>query len=171
MIKAQYTDPAFQNHGFWNHSHHLVVDAGVYPGTTEPLIELYKIDLVQNLQAASGTGGKPRNIALFRKAIPIGGTMLSGAWTKIWMWVEGVDYDESSAAASVGFHPITGNLHVVLSFGRRDANGSVTYQQWEEQINRSTFAPPIERLPPASGGLSARYVEALERTCDYLNIP
>lgn len=146
MQKALYSDPKFNNHGFWNHTHHLVFDAGVYPGTVSPLIELYKIDLAQNLNATAGGGGKPRNIALFRKTIPIGGNMLSGSWELIKMWQEGVDYDDSSAAASVAIHPITANLHVVLSFGKRNADGAVQFQEWEEQINRSTFAPPIERL-------------------------
>jgi len=146
MIKSQYTDPALNSGGFWNHVHHFVFDAGVYPGTTNVLIELYKIDLVQSPYAASGKAGKPRNIALFYKPIPIGSNMLGGTWRLLKMWQEGVDYQDSSAAGSVAVHPHTGNVHVQLSFGMHDAHGNVVFQEYEEQIQRSTFAAPIERL-------------------------
>jgi hypothetical protein len=147
MQPVSYADPKFNGHGFWNHVHHVVVQSGVIPGTTEPLIELYKIDLVQNLQSSDGGGGKPRNIALFVRQVPSGGTMLSGEWKLIKMWEEGKDYDDSSSAASVAVHPNTGNVHVILSFGMRTAEGKIVFRECEEMIQRSSFAAPIVRPP------------------------
>ena len=147
MIKSVYSDPRFNSHGFWKHIAHQWFDAGVYPGTTNPLIELYKINLVDNLSGDGHAGGKPRNIALFRKAIPPNSNMLAGVWDLIHMWQEGIDYDDSSAAGSVVIHQITGNVHVCLSFGKQNADGVTVFSEWEEQINRWTFAVPIERIP------------------------
>lgn len=147
MQKSIYADPKYQDHGFTNHLSHVVVDSGVFPGTANPLIELYSLELTQNINATSGTGGKPRNIYLFYKYIPLGGNMLSGAWQCIGKWQEGIDYDDSSAAGSVAVHPITGNVHVQMTFGKRDSNGNVCYQKWEEQIQRTSFTAPIERPP------------------------
>jgi hypothetical protein len=157
MLKSRYSDPNVQDHGFVNHIAHVVRDMGVYPGTTNPLIECYKVELIQNLGATSGTGAKPRNIALFRKALGPGQDPSTGTWQLIKMWSEKLDanapgdYDDASAAGSVDIHPHTGDVHVVLSFGKRNAAGAMTYQPWEALIQRATFAPSIVRLPTQAG--------------------
>ena len=161
MIKSQFTDPRINNHGFVKHIHHRVVDCGVVPGTTTPLIEAYQIEMIENLKATSGTGGKPRNLALFRKVLNVADPR-AGAWDLIAMWEELKDYEESSAAGSVDVLP-DGTVHVSLAFGKKNAAGAVQYQPWEASVARSAFAPPIERLPvggepgppgpPGSGGL------------------
>lgn len=151
MQKSHYSDPNIQDHGFVNHIAHRIVDMGVYPGTTTPLIECYKVELIQNLGATSGTGAKPRNIALFRKALGPGQDASTGTWQLIKMWAEGIDYDDASAAGSVDIHPATGDVHVVLSFGKKNAAGQMTYQPWEALIQRATFAPAVVRLPVQQG--------------------
>lgn len=190
MNKSQYTDPAIDGHGFVNHIHSIIRDLGVYPGTATPLIECYKVELIQNLGATSGTGAKPRNIALFRKALGQGQDPSTGAWQLIKMWAEGVDYDDASAAGTVDIHPISGDVHVVMSFGKKNAAGAMTYQPWEALIQRATFAPAVVRLPVqgapgpkgdpgpqgpqgapgAGGGLSAEDVEALRRLKVWLGL-
>ena len=102
MIKSHYTDLRFDNHGFVKHVHHMIADCGVIPGTTTPLREAYQIALIEHLTATSGTGGKPRSIALFRKVLGIDPT--AGAWQFLEMWTEGTakddDYEESIAAGA-----------------------------------------------------------------------
>lgn len=147
LTRSQYDSPVFQDRGFVNHIHHVVVDMGVYPGTKEPLVELYKIEMVSNLQSTSGTGAKPRNLALFRKVLAPNADPTTNVWSLLKMWQEGVDYDDASAAGTVSVLP-NGTVHVVMSFGKRNAAGQMTYQPWEASIPR-TFGPPIER--PAGG--------------------
>lgn len=161
MIKSRYSDPAIDGHGFINHIHSIDRDMGVIPGTDTPLIEAYKIEMIQKLQSTSGTGGKPRNLALFRKIIADDPS--AGVWHLIHMWTEGdvtkgADYDESSAAGSVDVLP-DGTVHVVMSFGKRTAPGATTYQYqpWEATVRRTTFAPAIERLPTGGTGNDPRY--------------
>lgn len=147
MIKSQYSDLAFQDHGFTNHIHHVMKDMGVFPGTTKPLIEIYKLIMISNLQATFGGGAKPRNLALFRKVIGDGGNLSTHTWNLLRMWREGVDYDDSSASGSVDVSDLTGDIHVVMSFGKKNASGQLTFQDWEDYIARSSFAPTIVRLP------------------------
>lgn len=151
--KSAYSDSAFQNHGFVNHIHHVLKDMGVYPGSNQPLIELYKIEMISNLQSTAGTGAKPRNLALFRKVLTPFADPTSGSWILLKMWSEGIDYDDASAAGTVDINPIDGTVHVVMSFGKKDANGAMTYQPWEASVLRNTFGPAIERptLPGTQG--------------------
>lgn len=149
MIKSQYSDPAFQDHGFINHIHHVVKNMGVFPGTTKPLIEIYKLIMISNLPSTAGGGAKPRNLALFRKVIGDGGNLSTHTWNLLRMWREGVDYDDSSASGSVDVSDLTGDVHVVMSFGKKNAAGQLAFQDWEDFIPRSSFAPAIVRLPVA----------------------
>ena len=146
LVKTQYADAKFQDHGFVNHIHHVVKDMGVYPGTTNPLIELYALEMIQNLQASSGGGGKPRNLALFRKALSPGADPTTSKWWLLHMWAEGVDYDDAAAAGTVDVLP-DGTVHVCMAFGKKNAEGALTWQQWEASIRREVFAGPIVRLP------------------------
>jgi hypothetical protein len=147
LTKSHYapSDPQIEGRGFVNHIHHIVRDMGV-DQNGNPLVEAYKIIAIQNMQAASGTGGKPRNIALLRKVL--GG---DGLWHMIGIWQEGQDYDESSAAGSVDVDPISGRVLVVMSFGKA-AGSRFQYQSWEAMIERATFAPPIVRPPDSAQG-------------------
>lgn len=152
-VRSQYSDPNVQNHGFVNHIHHVIKDMGVYPGTNQPLVECYKIEMISNLQSTSGTGAKPRNLALFRKALAPFAEPTTGSWQMIKMWSEGVDYDDASAAGSVDVLPTSGMVHIVMSFGKKDQSGNMTYQPWEASLDRSLFAPAIERpVPPGAPG-------------------
>lgn len=164
MLKSDYSDPVFQNHGFINHIHHVVFDAGVFPNTQTPLLELYKIVMISNLAALGDKGGKPRNLALFRKIIAPNTLISAGKWDLLKMWQEGRDYEESSAAGSVSINPLNGNVHVVLSFGKANDDGVIAFQTWENVIPRNSFAQPIVRLPvlAADSALFAA-VEALQR--------
>lgn len=146
MIKSQYSDPAIQDHGFINHIHHVVKNMGVFPGTTKSLIEIYKLIMISNLPSTAGGGAKPRNLALFRKVIGDGGNLSTHTWNLLRMWKEGVDYDDSSASGSVDVHDLTGDVHVVMSFGKKNSAGQLTFQDWEDFIPRSSFAPTIVRL-------------------------
>lgn len=149
MIKSRYSDPALQDHGFVNHIHHVVKDMGVFPGTTKPLIEVYKIIMISNLQATSGGGAKPRNLALLRKVIGDDGNLSAHTWIVLRMWREGIDYDDSSAAGSVDVSDLTGDVHVIMSFGKKNSAGVLTFQSWEDTVVRGSFAPNIVRLPVA----------------------
>jgi hypothetical protein len=150
MIKSHYSDPNIQDHGFVSHIHHVMRDMGVYPGTSLRLVELYKIEMISNLTVTSGTGAKPRNLALFRKALGPGEDPSANTWQLIKMWSEGIDYDDASAAGSVDVDTTTGTVHILMSFGKKNAAGAITYQPWEASVARATFAPTIER-PAAQG--------------------
>lgn len=149
-VKSRYVNLSLQDHGFVNHIHHIVRDMGVVPGTSVPLIEAYKVELIQRPSAPAGTGGKPRNIAVFRKVLT--GDPTGGAWALLEMWEELRDYSESSAAGSVDVDPISGAVHVVMSFGKTLPSGAVQYQPWEASIPRAAFALPIERPPEGAPG-------------------
>lgn len=155
MIKSHFTDPRFENHGFVKHIHHCDADCGVVPGTETPLIESYQIEMIEHLSATSGTGGRPRNIALFRKVL--GSDPSAGAWQFLEMWEEKLsengpgDYDDASCAGSVGMLP-DGTLHISMAFGKKNASGAMQYQPWEATKPRSDFAAPIERLPDGQPG-------------------
>lgn len=161
LIKSRYSDPAIDGRGFVNHIHHCLKDMGVLPGTTTPLTEAYKIEFIQNLQATSGGGSKPRNLALFRKTIADDPS--AGVWHLIHMWKEGADYDDAHSAGSVDVDAITGDVHVVMSFGKKLPSGALQFQPWEATVRRTTFAPAIERLPGTTtdSALEAR-IAALE---------
>lgn len=148
MLKSRYSDPRFNDHGFVNHIHSVMKDMGVYPDGSR-LVECYKIMMVQNLQAAAGGGAKPRNLALFRKVLSPNAAPESGTWDLLKMWQEGVDYDDASAAGSVDVDITTGMIHIVMSFGKFNGSGALTFQTWEASMPRS-FAPPIVR--PSVGG-------------------
>ena len=160
MIKSQYLDPAINGHGFVNHIHSVVKDMGL-DAMGRPLVEEYKIEMIQNLRATSGTGGKPRNLMLFHRVI--GG---DPRWRELGRWQEGIDYDDASAAGSVDVSEITGAVLIQMSFGKKNAGGAMQYQSWEALIERAAFAPAIVRpastdrppipIPPA-GALSALY--------------
>jgi len=154
LVKSQYTDPAFQDHGFVNHIDSTIFDAGVIPGTQTPLFESYKVMLVQNLQSISGAGGKPRNIAVFRKVL--GALPNTGQWQLLQMWQEGVDYNDSSAAGSITVTP-DGTVHIIMSFGKTVAANRVAYQSWEAAIPRSQFAAPIVRPTPTPPPTPGQY--------------
>lgn len=141
MNKSQYSDPKWQDRGFVNHIHHVVKDMGVDTAGA-PLIEAYKVELIQKPAATSGTGGKPRNIALFRKVVK--GDPAEGEWALIHMWQEGVEYDDSSAAGTVDVLP-DGTVHVVMSFGKRISATALQFQPWEASVARSAFADPVHR--------------------------
>lgn len=151
MIKSRYADQSIDGHGFVNHISHVIVDLGVYPGTVDRLVECYKIELLQNIGATSGTGGKPRNLALFRKALGPGEDPRANVWHMVKMWQEGIDYDDAAAAGSVAVDLLTGQIHVVMSFGKKNAAGAMTYQPWEASVARNTFAPAVVRLPTSVG--------------------
>lgn len=163
MIKSRYSDPALQDHGFVNHISHVVKDMGVFPGTTKPLIEVYKIIMISNLQATAGGGAKPRNLALLRKVIGDDGNLSAHTWTVLRMWREGVDYDDSSAAGSVDVSDLTGDVHVVMSFGKKNSAGQLTFQDWEDTVARGSFAPSIVRLPVAGSAVDPRVAALLEQ--------
>lgn len=151
MIKSRYSDPAFEGHGYVKHIHHVMKDLGVYPGTDQPLVELYKIIMIENIPSIGTSGGKPRNLALFRKALGPREDPSANVWHTLRMWAEGVDYDDSSAGGSIDVSETTGDVHVLLTFGKRNAQGQVAFQEWEETIKRSAFAPAIERRQAAGG--------------------
>lgn len=132
-----------------NHIHHRDVDCGVYPDG-RPLFESYKVVMISNLQSTSGTGARPRNIALFRKALAPYADPSTGVWNLIKMWQEGADYDDSSASGSVDVFP-NGTVHITMSFGRRNSEGHMTYQSWEATVYRGTFAPRIVRKSEYAG--------------------
>lgn len=167
MIKAQYSDPKFQDHGFFNHLHHVLFDAGVVPNTQLPLFELYKLDKFENLAGMGDKGGKPRNLALFRKVVPGNTSLTSGKWDLIRMWQEGLDYNDASSGGSVVINPVNGNVHVLLAFGKSNDAGVTQWQEWEDIIPRSAFAVPIERLPGvATGTDQSAAVAALQRALE-----
>jgi hypothetical protein len=152
MIKSQYSDPTIQDHGFWKHVAHVMVDLGVYPNDpTVRLVECYKVILVENLASTGGGGGKPRDIMLFRKALGPGQDPATGVWNRIKIWRgDGTgDYDDASSSGSVDVDLLTGDVHVVLVVGK-SVNGVVRFQSWEDTVQRNTFAPPIVR-PPVAG--------------------
>jgi hypothetical protein len=198
MQLSQFSDPSYQGHGFTKHIDHVMVDMGQYP-TGERLVELYKVILIENLQSTGTGGAKPRNIALFRKALGPGQDPSTGVWNLLQTWREGIEYDDASSSGSVAVDTVTGDVHVVLVFGK--LIGSVLrFQDWEATIKRSTFAPAIIRPAtsgqagpqgpqgpkgdkgdtgpqgpqgPAgsgAGSLSDRYTRALERLCAWLGI-
>lgn len=144
MLKSIYSDPAIQDHGFTKHVHHVMVDMGVYPGTIDRLVELYKVCLIENQQSTGTGGGKPRNIALFRKVLGPGADPSTGVWNMLAMWREGIDYEDASASGSVTVDPISGDVHVVLVFGKL-INGALRFQDWEATVKRSSFGPAIQR--------------------------
>jgi hypothetical protein len=164
LIKSRYapSTPPIDGRGFVNHLDLVVKDMGIGPSGA-PLIEAYKVELIQNMQSTSGTGGKPRNIAVFRKVLDG-----DGLWHLIALWQEGIDYDDASAAGSVDVDPTTGRVLVVMSFGKKNAAGAMQYQPWEAMIDRATFAPPVNRpAPPAQaantlGGVSQGEPGAIE---------
>jgi hypothetical protein len=145
MQPAQYRDPAFQGHGFYKHIHTIMVDMGVYAGTNDRLLELYKVILMENLQSTGPSGGRPRNIYLFRKALGPGQDPSTGSWDKIAAWCEGQDYNDASTSGSVSVDLSTGDVHVALVFGKK-VDGVLGYRDWEQTVPRATFAPPIVRL-------------------------
>lgn len=167
MLKSDYSDPTFQNHGFITHIHHVIFNAGVYPGTENLLLEVYKIVLISNLPSTGGGGAKPRNLALFRKVIAPNTLISAGKWDLLNMWIEGVDYEDSSAGGSVSINPTNGNVHVVLTFGKLNTLNQVAFQTWEDLIPRASFARPIERLPVPGDGIDhTADLEALQRASE-----
>lgn len=151
MIKSFYNDPAFQDHGFIKHVHHCLVDMGIYPDG-QPLFEMYKIIMIDNPSSIGSTGGKPRNLALCRKVLGPHQDPSSGAWDVLRVWHgDGTgDYDDASAAGSVTVNLTTGDVHVLMSFGKKNSAGVIVFQEWEETIARGTFAPAVVR-PPITG--------------------
>lgn len=149
MIKSQYSDPTIQDHGFWKHVGHCMVDLGVYPNDpSSRLVECYKVSLAENMGSTGAGGGKPRDIMLFRKALGPGQDPATGVWHRIRIWRgDGTgDYDDASSSGSVDVDLLTGDVHVVLVVGK-SVNGVVRFQSWEETVKRTTFAPPIVRVP------------------------
>jgi len=153
VIKAQYSDANIQDHGFQKHIHHVMVDMGVYPNDhSARLVELYKVLLRENPTTTGSGGGKPRNIELYRKALGPGQDPSTGLWNRLEVWDgDGTgDYDDASSSGSVTVDPQTGQVHVALVFGKT-VNGAIRFQDWEQTIERATFAPAIVR-PPTSAG-------------------
>lgn len=150
MIPSQYSDSGIQDHGFMKHIHHVMVDMGVYPDGGR-LVEVYKVVLRENSGSAGAGGGKPRNIELYRKALGPAQDPSAGTWIRLEKWDgDGTgDYDDASASGSVAVDEKTGDVHVMLVFGKL-VNGVVRFQDWEQTVKRNTFAPPIVR-PAATG--------------------
>lgn len=166
MIKSQFSDAALQDHGFTKHIHHVLVDMGVFPNTKSRLIELYQIAMVENLQSTGSGGGKPRNTVLLRKVLGPGEDPTGNVWHMLRMWREGVEYDDASSSGSVAVDTLTGEVHVVMVFGKQ-VNGALRFQQWEETIERATFGPAIERLPVLGSGVDhTAALEALQRASE-----
>lgn len=151
MIPSQYSDPGIQDHGFMKHIHHVMVDMGIYPDGGR-LRELYKVLLRENSTSTGGGGGKPRNIELYRKALGPAQDPSDGTWIRLHVWDgDGTgDYDDASSSGSVAVDEKTGDVHVMLVFGKL-VNGVVRFQDWEQTVKRSMFAPAIVR--PAVAGV------------------
>lgn len=145
MIKSAYADVTIQDRGFMKHIHHVMVDLGVYPNDpSSRLVELYKVVLRENVNASGSGGGKPRNIELYRKVLGPQQDPSTGLWMRIGNWKELEEYDDASASGSVAVDPLTGDVHVMLVFGKT-VNGFLRFQDWEQTIPRSVFAPAIVR--------------------------
>lgn len=159
MITSRYSDPNIQDRGFTKHIHHVMVDLGVYPNNhSARLVELYKVLLRENSQSTGGGGGKPRNIELYRKVLGPNQDPSSGVWNRLVVWDgDGTgDYDDASSSGSVDVDLITGDVHVMLVFGK-SVNGVVRFQDWEQTVTRGSFAPAIVRLPTSGGTVDPRF--------------
>lgn len=120
------------------------------------------IAMVQNLQnTASLSGGRPRDLALFRKVLGPTETPDQNVWWLLRRLKEGVDYTDAHAGGSVDVDEVTGDISIVVTFGNRaDPASPITFQVYEDYIARGAFAPALE-FPPVTG-LSLEDRAALE---------
>lgn len=164
MHRVRFADPMWNNNGFWTHIHHIYRVMGVYPGTQLPLREGYMVALVAAPnRPANMQGGKPRNIAFFRKVLGPEENLNDGQWLLVKYLQEGVDYTDAYAGGSIDVDMLTGDVSLMMTFGTLNpTTGAVGFQVWEDFIPRGAFGPALE-FPevPSTGGLTEEEQRAI----------